>query len=193
MAATLSSLTSRSVARAGHRALMRLMLRMYAETHRLLWQTYGYVKMQIEQSADSEGYVSGVALSGRLPAIELRFRADIQRWAKLLERAREQAASILFGGHVVHHNHYFRSLTDAAGTGRAAGSENRLQESMTADQVETLTRLWAQRRQRALAAAATRVMGDGLQLSHRIWRLEMDGLARIRNTLMTAFAGMSRH
>lgn len=156
----------------GHRAVMRLILRTYAETHRIFRQTFGYIKTQIEQSADSEGMVEGPALLGRMAAIEDRYRADVGQWASIFQQGRIQAANIAFGELVVMHNGYLGGMD----------------ESVTAEQVGTMIRLWEERRNRALAAAANRVQGDGLTLSARIWRLENDGLSQIRNTLMSAFA-----
>lgn len=168
----LTDLSLTTVHQSGHRAVMRLILRTYAETHRIFRQTFGYIKTQIDSTADSEGMVEGPALLGRMAAIEDRYRADVRQWVSIFEQARAQAANITFGELVVMHNAYMGGID----------------ESMTTEQVGVLIRLWEERRSRALAAAAQRVQGDGLTLSARIWRLESGGMQQIRNTLMSAFA-----
>ena len=196
----------------GHRAVMRLILRTYAETHRIFRQTYGYIKTQIDGTADSEGMVEGPALMGRMAAIEDRYRADMRQWVSIFEQARAQAANIAFGELVVMHNaymgglnesrervltrmlsaspaHIINSLSEQVTAEQLAAAVAQAQaQGVTADQVGAMIRLWEERRNRALAAAANRVQDDGLTLSARIWRLENGGATQIRNTLLTAFA-----
>lgn len=175
---TLDSLSVRGLGRTQNRALMRLLLRVQGESHRLLRSFHDDAVIIINQAVDAEGLVDGVALVQRIPALEVAFRATMSQWKALFEKAREQAASIPFGGLVVAHNYYFKSF-----------DESRLEERVIDSQdVDTVVRLWQGRRDRALAAAAQRIGGDGLQLSQRIWRLEDDGLQRIRSTLTMAMA-----
>lgn len=174
----LSELSARAVGKTQNRALMRLVLRVQAETHGLLRAFYDDAVAVINQSVDSDGLVDGMALVQRIPALEVGFRAAMSLWKALFEKAREQAASIPFGGLVVAHNAYFASF-----------DESRLEErTIDSRDVDTVVRLWQGRRDRALAAGAQRIGGDGLQLSQRIWRLEGEGLQWIRSTLSMAMA-----
>lgn len=174
----LNELPVRNIGKTQNRALMRLLLRVQAETHRLLRGFYVEALKTINRHVDGEGLVDGVALLVAMPGLERRFRAVMADWGGLFERGRVQAASIPFGGLVVSHNHYFRSF-----------DESRLEErTIDAGDTDAVVRLWQARRQRALEAGAQRIQGDGLQLSQRIWRLENDGLERIRSTLSLAMA-----
>lgn len=175
---TLAEISPRNLGRTQNRALMRLLLRVQGETHRLLRAFYDDAVTVINNTVDAEGLVDGVAMVQRIPALEVGFRAVMAEWGTLLEKAREQAATIPFGGLVVAHNYHFASF-----------DESRLEERIIDSQdVDTVVRLWQGRRDRALNAAAQRIGGDGLQLSQRIWRLENDGLQRIRSTLSMALA-----
>lgn len=175
---TLAEISPRNLGRTQNRALMRLLLRVQGESHRLLRAFYDDAVTVINQTVDAEGLVDGVAMVQRIPAMEVGFRVVMAEWGTLFEKAREQAASIPFGGLVVAHNYYFASF-----------DESRLEERIIDSQdVDTVVRLWQGRRDRALNAAAQRIGGDGLQLSQRIWRLENDGLQRIRSTLSMALA-----
>lgn len=175
---TLAEISPRNLGRTQNRALMRLLLRVQGETHRLLRAFYDDAVTVINNTVDAEGLVDGVAMVQRIPALEVGFRAVMAEWGTLLEKAREQAATIPFGGLVVAHNYHFASF-----------DESRLEERIIDSQdVDTVVRLWQGRRDRALNAAAQRIGGDGLQLSQRIWRLENDGLQRIRSILSTAMA-----
>lgn len=153
-------------------ALARLTLFVMGQTHRIFGEFEDWLIVQVNRHIDSEGFVDGAALISGFSAIDDRYRRTVQQWAKMLEQARVQAASIPFGALVVKHNAYMDSLTEA----------------LTAENVNTVTQLWQRRRQRALQAAQERVYGDGLRLSQRIWRLENGGIQRIRATLATAMA-----
>lgn len=195
----LTDLTLSNVHSAEHRATMRLILRVTAETHRLFRRTYDAANAAILASVDDEGMVDATKLQGRVPAILNQFQRDVKDWNNLFERAREQAANIAFGGLVVAHNAYFGGLAESAPPPvditeqvtpeqLAAAVTQAERQGITARQVDTMTRLWEQRRARALTAAAQRVQSDGLVLSSRIWSLENGGIQSIRNTLLTAFS-----
>ncbi|HXF64937.1 MAG TPA: hypothetical protein VNK95_25140 [Caldilineaceae bacterium] len=173
MATALSDLNPRAIHRQQQVALIRLQLRFTAETHRLYWALYKWLAGVVRQSADGEGRVDEAALMATWPAVEGRWLQTHRRWVQVFERARSEAASLPFGALVVMHNHYFRPFEES----------RQLQESLTAEQVGALIRLWEQRRQRALDAAAERMYSDGFNLSSRVWRLEADGLNQIRRTL----------
>lgn len=220
----LDELPIRTIGKTQNRALMRLLLRVQAETHRLLRAFFVDAVATIRRHVDDEGLVDGVALLVAMPGLERRFRAVMTEWGQLFERGRVEAASIPFGGLVVSHNHYFgsveaverkseRAVERGNGETKERKSERALErstalplsrsnasplfrsnasplEERTIDAADTdaVVRLWQARRQRALEAGAQRIQGDGLQLSQRIWRLENDGLERIRSTLSLAMA-----
>lgn len=195
----LQDLTAANVHSAEHRATMRLILRVTAETHRLFRRTFDAANTAILASVDDEGMVDAGRMNSRVPAILNQFRRDITDWNNVFERAREQAANIAFGGLVVTHNAYFGGLAESAPRPvditeqvtpeqLAAAVAQAERQGMTARQVDAMTRMWEQRRVRALEAAAQRVQGDGLVLSSRIWSLENGGIQAIRNTLLAAFS-----
>lgn len=166
-----------NLGRTQNRALMRLLLRVQAETHRLLLALGADIEYIVNQTVDADGLVDGVALTGKLPEVDRAFEVAMAEWEILFEFAREQAASIPFGGLAAAHNHFMRGLDQP--------TANRTIDSRDVDAVVSL---WQGRRDRALRAAALRIEGDGLQLSQRIWRLKSNGLERIRSTLLTAMA-----
>lgn len=182
---TLAEISPRNLGRTQNRALMRLLLRVQGETHRLLRAFYDDAVTVINNTVDAEGLVDGVAMVQRIPALEVGFRAVMAEWKALFEKAREQAASIPFGGLVIAHNYYFKRFDESALRQAQGKLEERIIDSRDVDAV---VRLWQGRRDRALNAGAQRIEGDGLQLSQRIWRLENDGLQRIRSTLSLALA-----
>jgi hypothetical protein len=88
----------------------------------------------------------------------------------------------------VMHNSRFRIFDEGRGARRDEGARRFEERTIDGQDVDAVVRLWQGRRDRALAAGAQRIGGDGLQLSQRIWRLESQGLERIRSTLLSAMA-----
>ncbi|GIV73549.1 hypothetical protein [Caldilinea sp.] len=166
----------RSAFRLQQVALLRLQLRFTAETHRLYRELYRRLGELVTRAADGDGVVDGPGLMSAMSTVEGLWQEGHRRWVSLFERARQEAASIPFGTLLVLHNHYTRPFGQP-------------QEALDAGQVEAVARAWQERHRRVLAAAAERIYSDGFNLSGRIWRLEMDGLDRIRRTLATAMAG----
>lgn len=152
-----------------HQALMRLTLRTMGETHRIFGDYWQWLKSQINNATGADGFVEPARLLSS--SVDDRFRQAVQRWIRLLEAARENAAGLPFGALVFKHNAYMTGL----------------QETLTDEETANVIGIWQQRRQTALRATQARVYGDGLNLSQRVWRLENDGLQRIRQTLATAF------
>jgi len=164
--------TLRNVDALQAQALARLTLFVMGQTHRLFGEYQEWLIGQVSRQTDSKGFINGGALMTGFSAIADRYRRTVGQWAAMFEQARVQAASIPFGALVVKHNAFMGSLT----------------EDLSAENINTVTQLWQQRRQRALQAAQERIYGDGLNLSQRIWRLENGGLQQIRSTLATAMA-----
>lgn len=158
-------------------ALVRLQLRFTAETHRLYNEFGDYLRGVVLDTGDDEQTVNGASLLAAIPAINNRWRNLQADWVQMFQRARVEAASIPFGALVVKHNQLMKPFDKP--TERA--------ESLSSRDVDTLLRLWRERRARALQAASERVWGDGLILSDRIWRLDNNGFEQIRGVLNTAF------
>jgi hypothetical protein len=173
MATMATELRPRSIHRQQQVALMRLQLRVTAETHRLYRGVYDDLVRIVQASVDGEGMVDGIALSSAVTGIEQRWSQMHGAWVRMLERARVQAADLAMGAHVVMHEH-LRPKPEIA-------------EALTPQEAAFVV-LWEQRRQRMLEAAASRVYSDGFTLSQRIWRLELDGLNDIRNVLALAYS-----
>lgn len=166
-----SKIPLRRLHRLHSQALARLTLRTFGEVHRILAPEQAWLTAQVTAAADAEGNAEPLQLVGLLGQWEPRWKAAIRRYSQLLEAAREQAASLPFGVLVVEHN------------AMMAGVRRPVEEVLTPADVAPIVRLWQQRRAMALQAAQTRVYGDGLQLSQRIWRLEAGGLERVRAQL----------
>lgn len=180
----LEAIDFRAVPRKQQLALLRLQLRFTGETHRLYRGFGQWLVGVIGLAADRDGTVDGVRLFGSLVEVEQRWRGMHRQWAGMLERAREEAASIPFGALVIYHNHYFRPF---AGTDE---STRTVEERWIGPQeIGQVIRLWERRRQRALDQAAARIYSDGFNLSGRVWRLENGGVDELRRVLATALAG----
>lgn len=154
-------------------ALMRLILRVIAETHRILGGYQQWLTAWVERQADRDGEV-GPELGQGIGEVSSRYRAVMGEWKALFAAGQQQAAAIPVGAWLVRHNQFMTLV------------QQPVEEELSAGELGTLIRLWQGRRERALQAATARTYGDGLTLSDRIWRLENTGLARIRGTLAMA-------
>ena len=164
----------RKINREQSRALMRLTLRVMGEGQRIFNEFGDWLINLVKGEVDGDGMVNGGAVMQLMPQVEARWQGAIDAWVRLFENGRTQAATLPFGVLAVQHNAYLPAA---------------FEETMTRAQLDAVVALWMQRRQRALEATRTRVLGDGLNLSQRIWRLQHDGLAAIRSTLLTAMDG----
>ena len=173
----LSEMTPRNVHNWQQFALVRLQLRFTAETQRMYSDFGDWLHGVILATGDADGYANEIALFSATSAINNKWHTLQADWLRMFKNARIEAASIPFGALVVQHNAKMKPFDKP--TEKA--------ESLTTRDVDTLLRLWRERRSRALEAAAQRVYGDGLVLSQRIWQLENGGFDRIRNTINTAF------
>ncbi len=185
MATKLSEILLSDIGEVQQRALMRLTLFVMGETHRQLLGYQDWLVGLIRNGAEADGTADGTTLLQAIPQAEAKWRRVMAGWRSLLEAARVQAAGLPFGLLVVQHNYYFGSGVDES---YGSYGSNRLDEEMTADAVGAIVQGWQRRRQLALEAANRRVYSDRLNLSQRIWRLENEGLATIRNTLSGAMA-----
>lgn len=161
-------------------ALARLTLATFAGLHTLGLPFAAWLRERVAASADGDGMADAVALLGVQVEADRRWRELVGRWGKLIERGRGEAAALAGGLWMVQHNGMMASLAQPV-------SEAARPEPSPNDWL-VLVRLWEARRERALAATAQRVHGDGLVLSQRIWRLEQDGLTEMRIILSQAFA-----
>jgi hypothetical protein len=155
-------------------AVMRLTLRVFAETHRILYEYQRWLTDLVRSSADENGNADGPSLAGARGVVESRWKAAMAQWLNLLSAARDNAAGIAFGVLWVQHNHFMAKA-------------RRLQEDMTAAQLDSVVRAWTHRRQVTLQAAAQRTHADRLNLSQRVWQLDHGGLRTIQNTMNMAF------
>lgn len=186
MASKLSEIALSEIGDHQHRALMRLILFVMGETHRQLLGVQDWLVALIREGADADGTANGTALLQAIPAAEAKWRLAMTGWRALLEAGREQAAGMAFGLLVVQHNHFVGAL--AVDESYRSYRSYRLSEDMTADEAGAIVQGWQRRRQLALEVANQRVYSDRLNLSQRIWRLEQEGLATIRNTLSSSMA-----
>ncbi len=170
------AISLRKVNREHSRALMRLTLRVMGEGQRVFNDFGSWLIDLVKGEVGEDGLVNGLALLQLMPQIERRWKATIEEWLSIFEKGREQAATLPFGVLAVQHNAYMPPVA-------------KVQEDLTRTQLDSAIALWQGRRQRALEATRTRILGDGLSLSQRVWRLQQGGLQAIRNTLMVAMDG----
>jgi len=179
----LSEIGLDEVDRLQHVALMRLTLRMQGETHRIIGAFQAWLGGEVRRRAAADGMVGTAELAGLPALMEGRWKAAMSEWTALFTAAREQAGSLPFGALVVRHNHFMELVPPLE-----ESVNGLLEEDLSPAEMGTLINLWQDRRARALEAASTRTMPDGMNLSQRIWRLENGGLAQIQGTVGTAFA-----
>lgn len=172
------TLTIRNCDRLQHVAVSRLQLFTAGRVHALLYPFQAWLVREVRGTADSDGYADAGKLAQVLNAADPRWRAVMRDYAALLTRARQAGGDIAAGPWIVKHNHLVRQ------------SYERIQETFTpaADDYYKLAEMWVRRRNYALSVAQSRVYGDGLNLSQRIWRLEQGGMQTIRNTIATSMA-----
>ena len=174
-----------SIDRLQHVALSRLSLYITGRIHAAVWRFEEPFLAAIRNSADSEGNVQ----VGQLPNPENGYGKMISDVASLIHRGRLQAADIAFTPWLLQHNAHFPETLEMP---------QRLQERWlrpqalkearvaNAEEIRQVAEMWTRRRNRALSQAAERTMGDGLRLSTRIWRMENEGMRRIRGELASA-------
>jgi hypothetical protein len=174
----MTTLTIRNADRLQHVAVSRLQLYAAGRVHAILYPFQAWLVREVRGTADSEGYADAGKLAGVLNAADPRWRAVMRDYTQLLTRARQAAGDIAAGPWRVKHNHLVRQ------------SYERMQETFvpSADDYAKLAEMWLRRRNYALSVAQSRVYGDGLNLSQRIWRLEQGGMQTIRNTVASSMA-----
>lgn len=175
MALRLSEIGIDEIDRLQHVALMRLTLRTMGDTHERLGEFSGWLSGWVQRRADGNGD-AGPRMGTGIGEIDERYRSMMTDWRVLFAGAQRQAATLPMGAWLVKHNFY---MTQA---------QRPIQEELSAGELGVMIRLWQQRRERAIEAASRRTYGDGLILSDRLWRMENDGLARIRGTLAMAMS-----
>jgi hypothetical protein len=176
---SLADIPSRNVERWQQRALLRLQVRFTGETQRMFAEFSSWLSSAIVRDAGADGELQDSELFLLMSRAEAQWKNLIARWTRMLQKAREEAAAIPFGTLVVSHNDLMAPFNT---------QESLTERVIAAPELQTLIRLWEERRQRALAQASTRIYSDGFNLSQRIWRLENGGLAEIRQTLALALA-----
>ena len=174
----MTTVTLRNADRLQHVAVSRLQLYVTGRVHAILYPFQSWLVREVQDAADSDGNVDAGQLSLVLNAADARWHTAIATYTAMLTRARAAAGSIAFTPWRLKHNHFFPQGVE------------RVQEAVTpsAEDVRRLVQMWQRRRDYALQVAQSRIYGDGLNLSGRIWRLERGGMQAIRNTVATAMA-----
>lgn len=190
----LSEMRPGEVWRQQQRALLRLQLRVTGEVHRLFVEFQQDALGLLGRAVGPDGALELAATLTVAPLVGQRWAAMMGQYKRLLEKGREQAATLPFGALWVLHQRYARAtetlwerVQALTAGGRGAGP---VQEQRLIDQAQmrSVVALWERRRQRALTEAAGRIYSDGFRLSERIWRLENGGREQIQSTIMAAMA-----
>ena len=175
----MTTITQRNVDRLQHVAVSRLTVFTMARIHELVGEVQTWLVDQVRRAGDDEaGGVDMAVLAGLLPLFEGRWKQAMSRYTALLTQARIQAGDIAFRNLATHHNAYITSPVE------------RVEEAFTPTPIDwqRLTEMWIRRRNLALQTAQQRVLGDGMTLSQRIWRLDNGGYNQVRATMATAMA-----
>ena len=161
-----------------HVAVSRLTLYVAGRVHALLHPAQAALAAAVRESAGPDGMATSTGLGMALRTFEPKWRQFVASYTALLQAARMQAGSIAFTPWRLRHNRYFTQPVE------------RLQEAFTpsASDYQQLVEMWMRRRNYALQVAQSRVYGDGLNLSQRIWRLDNGGMSQIRGTIAGAMA-----
>jgi len=158
---------------------MRLQLYATGKTHQMLLDFGSVARKAILDAAGEDGALDGLGLHLALREIEGAWAETFQTWGKLFEALRQEAAAIPFGTLAALHQSYLgqvitpderRGLREQVGVGMVSGGWFYQQLSVLLD------------------AANSRVYGDGLKLSERIWNLDQHSLERIRQVIYNAVA-----
>ncbi len=161
-----------------HVAVSRLTLYVAGRIHALLHPAQAALVAAVHESAGPDGMATSTGLGVALRAFEPKWRQFVASYTALLQAARMQAGSIAFEPWRLRHNRYFAQPVE------------RLTEAFTpsVSDYQQLIETWMRRRNYALQVAQSRVYGDGLNLSQRIWRLDNGGMSQIRGTIAGAMA-----
>ena len=152
-------------------ALMRLQIFVIGQTHEMIGEFGKRAKAELIAAAGADGTLSGLALARARAAIEREWMAMFAKWEALFKAAQRAASEIPFGTMAVYH----QRLIYGKGT-------QPKREAMTTDYV------FQDQLQALLDATRSRIYGDGLQMSTRIWNLGNSSLTNIQRIL---FAGVS--
>lgn len=182
MAKPVREMTDAQVQRAAQRALLRLQVRVTGEVHRLFGELQQWtINAGLRVLAADESEQTG-ALAAVQNAARERVDETVARYRRLMDRAREEAANLAFGVLLVQHNRLALAVDS-----QMPLSEREMSERVIGPQeVLTVVQLWQIRRNRVLQAAASRLYGDGFDLSGRIWQLAQDGHSAIAQAVMRA-------
>lgn len=175
---TLDSITATQAGVAQQAALMRLQLYLVLRTHELLRTVLSECREALEATeltaAREPGTWDGLAAHTAIESVTRIWTQRFGEWRSIFEHLRSAAAALPIGTLAVLHRAAFAGLAEQRSRGQ-------LSEAGTVPVFEPQL-------QALLDAAATRVWGDGLTLSQRIWRLEHEGLDGIRQVLYQGIA-----
>lgn len=168
-------------------ALSRLTLYTIGETHRILSGFQDYLLELATSNEDSEGFadVSGILQSWGI--VSEQYKKAFDAWTQLFTAARIQAGSLPFAVLAAQHNHFMggAELAEAETLVSITGFES---GTLGSEDIELVQRMFVKRRDEALKAAQQNVSSDGFTLSHRIWRIQNDGLSGIKAVIADVYA-----
>lgn len=184
---TLSDIAPEDVFHAQQAALMQLQLFVVMRTHELL-REFGRAARDIlgEQFAQggdgrAPGAWDGLSTHLAIEGITKAWGATCREWRRLLDGAREQAASLPFGTLAVLHAAAFAEARREEETLARTRPPGLLQESDPSP-------VFRPQLGAILDATANRVYGDGFRLSQRVWNLEQESLDGIRRIVYDGVA-----
>lgn len=180
-------ITARNVDRLQHVAVSRLTLFVAGRIHALIEPFQRWLADEVRQTALDDGLLDTGKAWQVLAAAEPRWREVMRRFAALLTAARVQAADVAFSSLRTKNNARLRVWRQKGAQEIAQVSLAESYQPLASDYLQ-LVRMWVQRREWALRVAQERVIGDGLSLSTRVWRLEQGGMQAIRQVLATGMA-----
>lgn len=163
------ALTPDTIGLAQQQALIRLLLAVTGETHRLLTECAATIRRKIESLADESGALPTTAILALQDTTEVAWAGFWKAWGVLFATARREAALLGFAQTAFIHGEVAGRALDEAPAPDVTGAVNAHVDSL-------------------IAAAEQRIYQDGLTLSQRLWQLNSAGLRGIGDTLYTAIA-----
>lgn len=154
-------------------ALLRLHLKLTAKAHALFLGYADSISLKLLSVAGSDGIISPVAQAGILLYADKAWRDMYAEWKALFTAGRAIAAAIPFGVLAQYHQYFIPAA---------------LSESSPVEIAARGVPFFEQQLQIILDETAARVYSDNFKLSDRIWRLDRDSRAGLRDAVNQVIA-----
>lgn len=166
--------TVENVWRVSRRANLRLQLTVIGETHAQLQDLAKELRVLLTRLANENGALDGLGMYRAQREMESLWGNFFKEWKARFFELQMQAASVPFGVWEWMHNEWFLPQFH-----RAVKEERR----HLLEQEDTLNYVFKPQLDEVVNASRQRIYDDGLNLSARLWRLDQESLAGIKQVL----------